>query len=276
MFSTLEQPGIGSYLVPASPLDFTAAGRAARRAARRCSASTPRRSSPTCSGSARPRSAGCSTRDGRRRRRPRLVPLRERRSNAIADGAKSVRRTKAERVGRAPLAVHPGVLPFDRERALVADPVERAEHRLEVDVAVAGGDEVPAAAGRRRSRGARRGSSERPSSRSLESLTWTWKMRSPNSSMKAAESRNWCSRWLGSKLIPNPGGRRSPPSALRVVEEVVGDLGGVDLEREAHALGLEDVDDRAPALGEHPRSRARSRRSRWAGTSRGGARSASR
>jgi 2-methylfumaryl-CoA isomerase len=33
MFSTLEQPGIGSYLVPASPLDFSASGRLpARRA----------------------------------------------------------------------------------------------------------------------------------------------------------------------------------------------------------------------------------------------------
>ncbi len=32
--------------------------------------------------------------------------------------------------------------------------------------------------------------------------------------------------------------------------EVVGDLGRVDLEREAHALGVEDVDDRPPALGE--------------------------
>ena len=33
MFSTLEQPGIGSYLVPASPLNFSAAGRLpARRA----------------------------------------------------------------------------------------------------------------------------------------------------------------------------------------------------------------------------------------------------
>src|SRR4051794_34138495 len=32
--------------------------------------------------------------------------------------------------------------------------------------------------------------------------------------------------------------------------EVVGDLGRVDLEREANALGLEDVDDRSPALGE--------------------------
>ena len=27
MFSTLEQPGIGAYLVPASPLELTAAGR---------------------------------------------------------------------------------------------------------------------------------------------------------------------------------------------------------------------------------------------------------
>jgi 2-methylfumaryl-CoA isomerase len=35
MFNTLEQPGIGSYLVPASPLEFTASGRlSARRAPR--------------------------------------------------------------------------------------------------------------------------------------------------------------------------------------------------------------------------------------------------
>src|SRR6266853_1379323 len=50
-----------------------------------------------------------------------------------------------ERVGRAPGAVHPAVLPFDREWALVADPVQRAEEGLEVDVAVAGRHEVPAA-----------------------------------------------------------------------------------------------------------------------------------
>ena len=48
-----------------------------------------------------------------------------------------------ERVGRAPVAVHAAVLPFDRERALVADPVQSAEELLEIDVAVAGGDEVP-------------------------------------------------------------------------------------------------------------------------------------
>ena len=49
------------------------------------------------------------------------------------------------------------------------------------------------------------------------------------------------------------------PEALAVVErvqrlargdEVVGDLGRVDLERELHALGVEDVDDRDEALGE--------------------------
>jgi hypothetical protein len=33
-------------------------------------------------------------------------------------------------------------------------------------------------------------------------------------------------------------------------DEVVGDLGRVHLEREAHALGVEDVDDRPPRLGE--------------------------
>ena len=68
--------------------------------------------------------------------------------------------------------------------------------------------------------------------------------------MKAAESRNWCSRWLGSKLIPKPGPVADRRERLARGQEVVGDLGRVDLEREAHALGLEDVDDRAPALGE--------------------------
>ena len=65
MFSTIEQPGIGSYLVPASPLELTAAGRLPAAAARPRWASTRRRSWRTCSGSARPRSGGCSTRGGR-------------------------------------------------------------------------------------------------------------------------------------------------------------------------------------------------------------------
>src|ERR1700690_4600947 len=52
---------------------------------------------------------------------------------------------ESERILRAPLAVHAGVLPLDRERARVTDPVQRPDQRLEVDVAVPRGDEVPAA-----------------------------------------------------------------------------------------------------------------------------------
>src|SRR3954452_7966806 len=63
-----------------------------------------------------------------------------------AAARREVRRAhERQRVRRAPVAVHARVLPLDRERALVADPVQRAQERLEVDVAVAGGDEVPAA-----------------------------------------------------------------------------------------------------------------------------------
>src|SRR5690349_8119892 len=50
---------------------------------------------------------------------------------------------EADGVRRAPLAVHARVLPLDRERAVVADAVQDAEERLEVDVAVAGRDEGP-------------------------------------------------------------------------------------------------------------------------------------
>ena len=91
---------------------------------------------------------------------------------------------------------------------------------------------------------------ERPSRRRFESLTCTWTMRSPNSVMNAAESRNWCSRWLGSKLMPNARAVADRRQRLARRDEVVGDLRGVHLEREPHALGLEDVDDRPPALGE--------------------------
>ena len=54
----------------------------------------------------------------------------------------------------------------------------------------------------------------------------------------------------GSKLIPKPGAVADRRQRLARGDEVVGDLGRVDLEREAHALGVEDVEDRAPALGE--------------------------
>jgi hypothetical protein len=44
------------------------------------------------------------------------------------------------------LALHAAVFPFDAQRALVADVVEGDDHFLEVDVAAAGGAEVPVAA----------------------------------------------------------------------------------------------------------------------------------
>ena len=75
-------------------------------------------------------------------------------------------------------------------------------------------------------------------------------MRSANSVTNAALSRNWCAKCEGSKLIPKPSRWSIAASVLRVVGEVVGDLGRVDLERELHALGVEDVDDRREALGE--------------------------
>src|SRR5215210_5514679 len=50
-----------------------------------------------------------------------------------------------QRLRRADQPVHPGVLPLDRDRAVVADAVEHPEARLPRHVAVPGGDEVPAA-----------------------------------------------------------------------------------------------------------------------------------
>src|SRR5690606_18619419 len=51
-----------------------------------------------------------------------------------------------DRLGGAVQAVHAGVLPLDRDRAVVADRGQRAERVLPRDVAVAGRHEVPAAA----------------------------------------------------------------------------------------------------------------------------------
>ena len=51
MFEEIEHPGVGEYLAPRSPLDFGSYGRLPVRRAPR-SASTPRRSSPTCWASA--------------------------------------------------------------------------------------------------------------------------------------------------------------------------------------------------------------------------------
>ena len=51
------------------------------------------------------------------------------------------------RLGGAVFAIHAAVFPLDRERAVVADVVERPRDLLEVDLSAAGRAEVPAAAG---------------------------------------------------------------------------------------------------------------------------------
>ena len=93
-------------------------------------------------------------------------------SKTTEEGEKSVWRRKCG-VRRAPLAVHAGVLPLDGERPVVADAVQDAEERLEVDVAVAGRDEGPAAVGLAEV-DVRAEDRARPSSMTCESLTWTW------------------------------------------------------------------------------------------------------
>ena len=91
---------------------------------------------------------------------------------------------------------------------------------------------------------------DRPSSVRFESLTWTWKIRSANSSMNGAESQELVLEVAGVEVDPEARPVADRRERLARRDEVVGDLGRVDLEREAHALGLEDVDDRPPALGE--------------------------
>src|SRR5665647_245853 len=54
---------------------------------------------------------------------------------------------EAQCLWRPQVPTHPGVLPFDRQRSLVSDLVQRPDHRLEIDVSPPWGDEVPAAPG---------------------------------------------------------------------------------------------------------------------------------
>ena len=170
-------------------------------------------------------------------------------SNAISDGEKSVLRTNASASRRAPVAVHAAVLPFDRERALVADPVQRAEEVLEVDVAVAGRDEVPAARllAEVQVRGEDRAASVEPLLRVLD--------------VHVVDPVGEVERELRGveELVREVARVEVDPERLAVVDrvqrlprrdEVVRDLGRVHLEAELDALLVEDVHDRAPPLGE--------------------------
>src|SRR5712692_6403187 len=76
---------------------------------------------------------------------PRTLPL-ERGVERDGGWREVDRADEAERLGSAVLTIHPAVLPLDREWALVADTVQGTNDRLELDVAVAGRHEIPAAA----------------------------------------------------------------------------------------------------------------------------------
>ena len=94
-------------------------------------------------------------------------------SKATDDGGKSVRRRKRHRVGGAPLAVHAGVLPFDRQRPVVADPVQHAEAAPRSRRRRGRARRTSSRARPRRSRCASRGSSAARRPCTCESLTWT-------------------------------------------------------------------------------------------------------
>ena len=82
-------------------------------------------------------------------------------------------RTKRERLARAPFALHAAVLPLDRQRTVVADPVQRADELIEVDVAVPGEtkSQPRSAVAEVQMRGEDRPA---PSRRRLASLMCTW------------------------------------------------------------------------------------------------------
>ena len=156
---------------------------------------------------------------------------------------------EASGVRRAPVAVHAGVLPLDRERALVADPVERAEELLEVDVAVAGRDEVPAARviAEAEVRAEDRAASVEPFARVLH-------VHVVDAVGELEHERSRVEQLVGevARVEVDAEALAVPDRVERPArgDEVVGDLGRVHLEAEADALPVEDVHDRAPAVRE--------------------------
>src|SRR5689334_19883359 len=151
-------------------------------------------------------------------------------------GGEVGRAHERERVRGAPVAVHAGVLPLDRERALVADPVQGTEEVLEVDVAVTGGDEVPAA---RVLAEVQVAAEDRATP--VEALDRVLDVDVVDAVGELGDERG-----AVEELVLEVRRVEVDAEALAVVErvqrlarrhEVVGDLGRVDLERELHALG---------------------------------------
>src|SRR5690606_32981199 len=155
-----------------------------------------------------------------------------------------------DRLGGAVQAVHPGVLPLDRDRAVVADRGERAEGVLPRDVAVTGRDEVPAAA--RVPPRQVRAEDARAARRRADPGVLAVDVVDPVGEVGDERDRVHA-------LPRHVRGVPVEPERLAVVDRleraharpvVVGDLAGVHLVREPHALGVEHVEDRVPPVRE--------------------------
>src|SRR5690606_17108416 len=146
-------------------------------------------------------------------------------------------------------AVHAGVLPLDRHGAAVPDGAQHAENVLPGDVAVAGGDEVPAAAGVAPGQvGAEAAVA------AVQALACLLAVDVVDAVAEVPQEADRV------EVLPHEVGRVEVEAEGRPVADgfegadggpvVVGDLAGVHLVGEAHAFGVEDVEDGVPAGGE--------------------------
>lgn len=152
--------------------------------------------------------------------------------------------------GGAGQAVHAGVLPFHGEWAAVSDGVQRADAVLPGDVSVAGGDEIPAAA--RVPPGQVRGEPAAAAVAGADPGVLAVGVVDPVAELQDEVHRI--------DVLPDHVGRVPvQPEGPAVADglqgapsrpEVVGDLAGMDLQREPYALLLEHVEDGVPAFGE--------------------------
>src|SRR4029077_6681569 len=155
----------------------------------------------------------------------------------------------AQRVGRAPFAVHARVLPFNRERALVTDAVQRPDEGLEVDVSVPRRYERPAALDLSE---VDVGAEDRAPA--VEHLFRVLDVHVVDAITELHDELRRVEELMREMARIEVDAEAGPaPDRIQRLsgrDEVVRDLGRVHFEPEPDAFLVEDVDDRIPALGE--------------------------